>query len=102
MAGAIAGDTTCIRSWCDVTRCALVTGKWVVSPKYIECSYKAKKWLEAERFVVRSVGSGNLKKLSEVPTRWLSFRQQNGSQGPFSSWRVLLALFDADKIRYKR
>ena len=88
---------------CDITHCRLATaGKWVVSPEYIECSYKARKWLEAERFILQTVGSGNVKKLSQVPTRWRSFRQHNGNQGPFRSWRVLLALPVADKTRYKR
>lgn len=87
---------------CNVNTRVITTGKWVVSPEYIECSYKARKWLEAERFVLQTVGSGNVKKLSEVPKRWRNFRLQNGNQGPFRSWRVLLALPDADKTRYKR
>lgn len=73
-----------------------------MSAEYIESSFKARRWLEAERFILQTVGNGNERKLSEVPARWRNFRQQNGNQGPFRSWRVLLALADADKIRYKR
>ena len=81
-----------------------LSGKWVLTPKYIFDSFKIRRWLDEEHYEWTTAPTMKTNNgILSAPRRWRLYVQKE-HKGPFADWTVLVMVENKFKrpFVYKR